>query len=126
MRPIRAVAAAALLAVLGLVVAACGSSSSSSTSGGTTAVVINTGGKPPEFTLREDRYVPIEAVKRALEQRRPVHDNGSRETELGAKYRFENIIGSSAQMQNVFGLIAKCAPIERNSAKKPNRPGRPP
>src|SRR5450631_3360834 len=44
MRSIRAVAAAALLAVLGLVVAACGSSSSSSSSGGTTAVVINTAG----------------------------------------------------------------------------------
>jgi len=43
MRSIRAVAAAALLAVFGLVVAACGSSSSSS-SGGTTAVVINTAG----------------------------------------------------------------------------------
>ncbi len=40
----RAVAAAVLLAVLGLVVAACGSSSSSTSSGSTTVAVINTGG----------------------------------------------------------------------------------
>ena len=31
-------------------------------------------------------------------------------TEVSSKYRFENIIGSSPPMQNVYGLIAKCAP----------------
>ena len=49
-------------------------------------------------------------VQRALAQRRLARDNVDCEIELGSNYRFENIIGSSAQMQNVFRLIAKCAP----------------
>ena len=49
-------------------------------------------------------------VDRALERRRLVQENRSLKTEVGSKYRFENIIGSSAPMQAVFGLIAKCAP----------------
>ena len=49
-------------------------------------------------------------VDRALERRRLLQENRSLKTEVGSKYRFENIIGSSAPMQAVFGLIAKCAP----------------
>ncbi len=49
-------------------------------------------------------------VDRALERRRLLQENRNLKTEVGSKYRFENIIGSSAPMQAVFGLIAKCAP----------------
>jgi len=49
-------------------------------------------------------------VERALERRRLLQENLDLKTEVSAKYRFENIIGSSPQMQNVFRLIAKCAP----------------
>ena len=49
-------------------------------------------------------------VDRALERRRLLQENRSLKSEVGSKYRFENIIGSSAPMQAVFGLIAKCAP----------------
>ena len=49
-------------------------------------------------------------VNRALERRRLLQENVKLKTEVGAKYRFENIIGSSPPMQAVFGLIAKCAP----------------
>jgi cytochrome c oxidase cbb3-type subunit 3 len=35
-------------------------------------VVINPGGKNPELTLREDRYVPIDDVKRALEEKKRI------------------------------------------------------
>jgi DNA-binding NtrC family response regulator len=49
-------------------------------------------------------------VTRALERRHLLQENVKLKTEVGAKYRFENIIGSSQPMQAVFGLIAKCAP----------------
>ncbi|MDH3514525.1 MAG: sigma-54 dependent transcriptional regulator [Gammaproteobacteria bacterium] len=49
-------------------------------------------------------------VARALERRRLLQENLSLKTEISSKYRFENIIGSSPQMQSVFRLIAKCAP----------------
>jgi DNA-binding NtrC family response regulator len=49
-------------------------------------------------------------VDRALERRRLMRENRSLKSEVSSKYRFENIIGSSPQMQAVFGLIAKCAP----------------
>ncbi len=49
-------------------------------------------------------------VDRALERRRLLQENRNLKTEVGSKYRFENIIGSSAPMQAVFALIAKCAP----------------
>ncbi len=49
-------------------------------------------------------------VDRALERRRLLQENRHLKSEVGSKYRFENIIGSSAPMQAVFGLIAKCAP----------------
>ncbi len=49
-------------------------------------------------------------VDRALERRRLLQENRSLKGEVESKYRFENIVGSSARMQAVFGLIAKCAP----------------
>jgi len=49
-------------------------------------------------------------VDRALERRRLLQENRTLKSEVSSKYRFENIIGSSAPMQNVFRLIAKCAP----------------
>jgi DNA-binding NtrC family response regulator len=49
-------------------------------------------------------------VHRALERRRLLQENLSLKTEVGAKYRFENIIGSSPQMQSVYRLVAQCAP----------------
>jgi DNA-binding NtrC family response regulator len=49
-------------------------------------------------------------VDRALERQRLLHENRTLKTEASSKYRFENIIGSSAQMQNIYRLIAKCAP----------------
>jgi DNA-binding NtrC family response regulator len=49
-------------------------------------------------------------IQRALERRRLLQENLNLKTEVGAKYRFENIIGASPQMQSVFRLLAKCAP----------------
>ena len=49
-------------------------------------------------------------VARALERRRLLSENLNLKTEVGAKYRFDNIIGMSPQMQAVFRLVAKCAP----------------
>lgn len=49
-------------------------------------------------------------VDRALERRRLLQENRSLKNEVSARYRFENIIGSSPQMQKVYSLIAKCAP----------------
>ena len=49
-------------------------------------------------------------VQRALERRRLLQENLSLKSEVSSKYRFENIIGSSPQMQAVYRLIAQCAP----------------
>lgn len=49
-------------------------------------------------------------VGRAFEHRQLLHDHLSLKSEVNAKYRFENIIGSSPEMQNVYRLIARCAP----------------
>jgi len=49
-------------------------------------------------------------VKRALERRQLLQENLQLRSEVSSKYRFENIIGASPQMQNVYRLIAKCAP----------------
>lgn len=49
-------------------------------------------------------------VDRALERRRLLEENRSLKSEVSSKYRFENIVGSSPPMQNVYRLIAKCAP----------------
>ncbi len=51
-----------------------------------------------------------QVVERALERRRLIQENRNLKNEVGSKYRFENIIGSSPPMQAVYGLIAKCAP----------------
>ncbi len=56
---------------------------------------------PDEFQL---------VVDRALERRRLLQENRELRTEVSSKYSFENIVGSSAPMQAVYGLIAKCAP----------------
>ncbi len=49
-------------------------------------------------------------VDRAFERRELLQANLDLKSELSSKYRFENIIGSSPQMQSVYRLIAKCAP----------------
>jgi DNA-binding NtrC family response regulator len=49
-------------------------------------------------------------VRRALERRRLLQENLTLKSELSSKYRFENIIGLSPQMQAVYRLIAQCAP----------------
>ena len=49
-------------------------------------------------------------VQRAIERRRLMQENRDLKREVDSKYRFENIVGSSAPMQAVFGLIAKIAP----------------
>jgi len=57
--------------------------------------------EPDEFKL---------VVQRALERRRLLRENLNLKSEVSAKYRFENIIGSSPQMQAVYRLVAQCAP----------------
>ncbi len=52
----------------------------------------------------------LHVVERALERRRLMRENRALKTEVGTRYRFENIIGASPQMQAVFKLIAQCAP----------------
>ncbi len=49
-------------------------------------------------------------VQRALERRQLLRENLDLKNEVSSKYRFENIIGSSPPMQNVYRLVAKCAP----------------
>src|ERR1035437_5794157 len=49
-------------------------------------------------------------VQRALERRQLLQENLNLKSEVSSKYRFENIIGPSPQMQAVYRLIAQCAP----------------
>jgi DNA-binding NtrC family response regulator len=49
-------------------------------------------------------------VDRALERQSLLQQNRELKDAVSQKYRFENIIGSSPQMQEVYRLIAKCAP----------------
>ena len=49
-------------------------------------------------------------VQRALERRQLLQENLNLKSAVISKYRFENIIGSSPQMQAVYRLIAQCAP----------------
>ena len=49
-------------------------------------------------------------VARAFERRQLLQENLSLNSEVSAKFRFENIIGSSPQMQAVYRLIARGAP----------------
>src|SRR3990167_1595713 len=53
-------------------------------------------------------------VQRALERRQLLRENLSLKSEISSKYRFENIIGSSPQMQAVYRLGAPCAPPHSN------------
>lgn len=49
-------------------------------------------------------------VDRAFERRQLLQENINLKKEVNARYSFENIIGSSPPMQNVYRLIARCAP----------------
>jgi len=49
-------------------------------------------------------------VERAFERRNLLRENISLKSEVSEKYRFDNIIGISPPMQNVYRLIARCAP----------------
>lgn len=49
-------------------------------------------------------------VARAFERRQLLQENVHLKKEVSARYSFENIIGSSPPMQNVYRLIARCAP----------------
>ncbi len=49
-------------------------------------------------------------VERALERRRLLQENLNLRGEVSHKYRFENIVGSSPKMQEVYRLVAQCAP----------------
>jgi DNA-binding NtrC family response regulator len=49
-------------------------------------------------------------VARAIERRQLLQENVHLKKEISARYSFENIIGSSQPMQNVYRLVARCAP----------------
>jgi DNA-binding NtrC family response regulator len=49
-------------------------------------------------------------VSRALERRRLLQENLHLKNAVSSKYRFENIVGASPRMQDVYRLIAQCAP----------------
>jgi DNA-binding NtrC family response regulator len=49
-------------------------------------------------------------VERAFERRQLLQENINLKKEVSARYSFENIIGTSPPMQNVYRLIARCAP----------------
>jgi DNA-binding NtrC family response regulator len=58
-------------------------------------------------------FDPVElelVVERAIERRQLLQENVHLKKEVSARYSFENIIGSSQPMQNVYRLIARCAP----------------
>ena len=49
-------------------------------------------------------------VKRALERRALLQENLNLKNAVSSKYRFENIIGASPPMQNLYRLVAQCSP----------------
>jgi DNA-binding NtrC family response regulator len=49
-------------------------------------------------------------VRRALERRRLLQENVDLKRQVESRYRFENIIGTSPPMQEVFRLVARAAP----------------
>jgi DNA-binding NtrC family response regulator len=63
---------------------------------------------PKPFTPDEVTVV----VERAMEKKSLVFENIYLRKELEAKYSFENIIGSSPRMQEVYKLIRKVAPTD--------------
>ncbi len=63
---------------------------------------------PKPFTPDEVLVV----VEKALEKKSLIHENIYLRKELEAKYGFDNIIGSSPKMQEVYKLIRKVAPTD--------------
>jgi DNA-binding NtrC family response regulator len=63
---------------------------------------------PKPFTPDEVLIV----VEKALEKKSLIHENIYLRKELEAKYGFDNIIGSSPKMQEVYKLIRKVAPTD--------------
>ena len=61
---------------------------------------------PKPFDPEELKLV----VERALDRRRLLQENLGLKVEAGARYRFENIVGASPRMQEMFRMIARCAP----------------
>ncbi len=53
-------------------------------------------------------------LKKALEKRHLVLDNARMRKELGERYSFSNIVGSSVEMRKVFDLIQRVAPTQSN------------
>ena len=53
-------------------------------------------------------------IEKALEKRRLVLENQQLRTALEGRYRFENIIGKSREIQSVFSLIRRVAPTRTN------------
>ncbi len=49
-------------------------------------------------------------VKKALDNRSMMLENLYLRGELQSKYRFENIVGNSQKMQDLYRLVAKVAP----------------
>jgi len=63
---------------------------------------------PKPFTPEEVLIV----IEKALEKKSLIHENIYLRKELEAKYGFDNIIGSSPKMQEVYRLIRKVAPTD--------------
>ena len=55
-------------------------------------------------------------VRKALNLRALEDENRSLREELGRRYEFDNIIGHSQAMQEIFATIERVAPIARNRA----------
>ncbi len=51
-------------------------------------------------------------VQRGLEQRSILKENRSLKQQIQEKYKFEHLIGTSEQMQNLFAIIRKVAPTD--------------
>ncbi len=49
------------------------------------------------------------SIKRALDYQAAIHENTLLRREIRDRYKFENIVGTSAKMQKVFSLISKVA-----------------
>ncbi len=61
---------------------------------------------PKPFDPEELKLV----IARALERQRLLRENLNLKSQVSSKYRLENIIGTSPQMQQVYRLIAQCGP----------------
>jgi cytochrome c oxidase cbb3-type subunit 3/ubiquinol-cytochrome c reductase cytochrome c subunit len=68
-------------------------------------VVINPKGKPPEFTLRDDRFVSAEQVKRALDQKRRIVIVDARSPADWIQFRIPGAISLPYHDANRFGRI---------------------